>query len=201
MSKEDYYNLVQELNKNRNFPFGKPTSHKSNKRENILTPNLSEVNLKRDDFNKTPQTVISKTNKSKIIMKNTALNLLVEKSKLNEYMRFATVNLNLDGNDALNAQDPSKLTFMNKSELSPLGNEHIPYLSSASIQEQNEDHFKSQESLISGINKRGSNAMTSRLPKINRSLYGILPKINSRERKPSEVSLYLQNSLKTTTMS
>ena len=202
MSKEDYYNLVQELNKNRNYPFGKPASHKSDKRENILSRNLSEANIKRESFNKTPQTVISKINRSKIVMKNTALNLLIEKSKLSEYMRFATIDVNIGSNDVLNSQntqDPSRMTFMNASQLSPLSNDFSK--PNFSINAQNDDYFQGKDNVGVDSIQDNENPATSRLPKINRSLYEILPKIQSRERKPSEVSVYLQNSFKTTSIS
>lgn len=202
MSKEDYFNLVQELNKNKNYQFAKPDSQKSDKKDRQSVQNLSEVNSKRDTFIKTPQTVVSKYDKSKIVMKSTALNLLMEKSKLNEYMRFATLNVNLDSNDVFNTQDPSRMTFMNASDLTPQGNDRTPLIASASVHEQNDEFFKAQEHISSGGDRKKSNyTSTSRLPKIGRNLYGVLPKINSRERKPSEVSLYLQNVLKAPSMS
>ena len=114
MSKEDYFNLVQEINKNRGKIYQKPTTQREEKRNSILYRNKTESNLKREHFNKTPQSVISHRNNSKVVMKTSALNLLMDKVKLSEFMRSTTLDVNLDSNENMNIQnlqEPSKITF------------------------------------------------------------------------------------------
>ena len=193
MSKEDYYNLVQEINKNKGDPYRKPSTHKVNKREQVLTRNKTEANFKRGVFNQTPISTATRVNNSKMVMKNSALNLLMDKAKLNEYMRFTSTDINPDSNEmmsSLNIQDPSKLTFMNSSNFSPTLIKDQNKINSF-IQNENDLYYYDDKQIESPKIYK-----TSRLPCINNKYAKILPRIKSRERKPSEVSVYLHNSIK-----
>jgi len=196
MSKEQYLKKIQE-NQNTHFKTYNKEISQQRKIKEQYEPSISEKSEKRESFLKSPSSmIISRNTQSKINTKKTALNLLMDKSKVSEYLRFSSIDDKLDIDRALQTmQDPSRMTFGDMSHLAPEGRD--PILDNAASVNNPHDtiyNFMKTGSLMQDTMNSPDGSRTSRLPQINRSVFKAAPRIRSRPAFKPKTSVYLQKS-------
>jgi hypothetical protein len=194
LSRTQYSNIIEE-NKNRGYH--KTTKQKSVIKAPLVQRNKSETAIKskyienlesKQNKNMESNAITSRNNRSKMTMKKTALNLLMDKLKNSGYINSTSLDDHSDEKmfSTRNFNDKSRMTFgygmqtqtlnHDRSALSPM---HSNIHDTINMMKTGTSNFE-----FSG---RLEHTQTSWLPIIDQTEFHVLPKIqtNRNERKPT----------------
>lgn len=194
LSKTQYLKLLEENKTKNKHKFMKPKNQSNLRKTPMTQRNKSELSM-RSKYSEHVEsaTFISRNNKSKIIMKKTALNLLMDKSKQTEYMHFTSLDDHMDEKlfGTQTFDDKSRMTFGNgmqsqalspdRSALSPM---HGNLRDTLNVMKRGTVDYE--------LTTRLERTQTSWLPIINPHEFPALPKIKSRRNNQTPTRVYVQ---------
>ena len=156
-------------------------------------PSLQPVKSDTSLYNKfaeasKPHRFLSRNTRSKVIMKKTALNLLMDKSKFSENMQLTPMENTFGGMffNTVSMEEKSRLTFGNATQQQ---NEKGRMLSPQSTMEYYMKTGSINQDFAPGFHNQ---TVISCKPTANQNSYNVLPKIHTKRENRNKLMVYFQ---------